>query len=55
MTIKEKALLLKKLHYVKTEIANYEEAVKKGNTESFDTYNKMRIVLLNQELESISA
>jgi len=55
MTLKERALLLKKLHYVKTEIANYEEAIKKGNTEPFDAYNKMRIDLLNQKLESISA
>jgi len=55
MTLKEKLLIQKKLDYVKNEIANYEHAVKVGKNQTFNTYNEMRIALLNEELNSILA
>jgi len=55
MTLKEKILLQKKLDYVKTEIANYEAAIKVGKSSAFNAHNEKRIVSLNQELDSILA
>jgi len=55
MTLKEKILIQKKLDYVKGEIANYEAAIKVSKNQTYNTYNEMRIALLNAELDSILA
>jgi len=55
MNLKEKILLQRKLDYVKAEIANYEAAIKVGKNQTFNTYNEMRVALLNDELEAILA
>jgi len=55
MTLKEKILIQKKLDYVKTEIANYEQAIKVGKNEAFNTYNEKRVASLTIELDAILA
>lgn len=53
MTLKEKLARSKEVSRIKTEIDNYEQAIKEGKNEVFNNYNTQRIVLLTKELESI--
>jgi hypothetical protein len=53
VTLKEKLARSKEVLRIKTEIGNYEQAIKAGSNEVFNNYNAQRVVSLTKELESI--
>tara|TARA_R110000787_G_scaffold241435_1_gene347572 strand:- start:855 stop:1016 length:162 start_codon:yes stop_codon:yes gene_type:complete len=53
VTLKEKLIRQAKLDYVKSEIANYQQAVKVGSNPTFTDYNLSQVLKLKEQLETI--
>lgn len=53
MTLKEKLIRQAKLDYVKSEIANYQQAIKVGSNPAFTAYNLSQVSKLKERLEAI--
>ena len=53
MTLKEKLIRQAKLDYVKSEIANYQQAIKAGSNPTFIDYNLSQVSKLKERLEAI--